>query len=254
MTHHLCQKLFLLALLFIVANLSGCFFEEESQPAPVINAWHQSKANHSFYRVQPGDTIYSIAWMFGLDYRALAEANHLQAPYTISPDQRLAMVNTPPREQPTASAQKKSRFYGSLFPFVTVKENVAPKTTTVTPMMNWVWPTRGRLIERFSPNMANSQGIAIAGKTGQSIHAAAGGEVVYSGDGIRGYGNLIIIKHNSHYLSAYAFNQQNLVSVGNIVQTGNVIARMGKNDAGQTLLYFEIRKNGAPVNPLRYVQ
>ena len=102
--------------------------------------------------------------------------------------------------------------------------------------------------------MAGSQGIAISGKYGQPILAAAKGEVVYSGDGVRGYGNLVIIKHNRHYLSAYAYNQRNLVKVGEVVRRGSVIARMGRNNAGQVLLYFEIRRDGRPINPVQFLK
>ena len=121
------------------------------------------------------------------------------------------------------------------------------------PIAAWAWPTKGELIQNFSTHLEGHPGISIAGKVGQRIRAAANGIVVYSGDGVRGYGNLIIIKHNETYLSAYAFNQQNLVTTGDRVQVGQVIARMGQNDAGRSLLYFEIRRDGVPVNPLKFL-
>ena len=97
------------------------------------------------------------------------------------------------------------------------------------------------------------QGIEVMGKLGQPVNAAVSGEVVYSGSGVKGYGNLIIIKHNENYLSAYAFNEKRLVSLGQKVKAGQEIALMGRNNAGKTLLYFEIRKNGKPVDPLKYL-
>lgn len=216
--------IYFFALLFITSIIISC--ADDHPIAPVVNAWHQPKASSSLYHVQKGDTIYSIAWAFGLDYRALAAANDLQPPYVVSPGQHLKMVPTPRKTfQPVSTSQ-----------------------------FRWYWPAKGRLVERFTARLTGSQGIGIAGEIGQSIHATSAGEVVYSGDGVRGYGNLIIVKHNSNYLSAYAFNQQNLVQVGDFVKANQVIARMGKNDAGRTLLYFEIRYKGKPVDPLLFLR
>ncbi|EKD75156.1 MAG: hypothetical protein ACD_44C00211G0003 [uncultured bacterium] len=212
-----------ISLFFIILSLTSCY--QTHAPAPVVDAWYQAKAKNSIYRVQQGDTIYSIAWAFGLDYRALAQVNHLQLPYTISPGQTLKMVNTPAFHSRPMEAR----------------------------VAMWHWPARGRLVERFTSGMTGSQGIGISGKIGQPIFASASGEIVYSGDGVRGYGNLIIVKNNSNYLSAYAFNEQNFVRVGEFVKANQVIAKMGKNDAGRALLYFEIRYNGKPVNPLRFL-
>ncbi len=224
--------IYFFALLFITSIIMSC--ADDNPIAPVVNAWHQAKASSSLYHVQKGDTIYSIAWAFGLDYRALAAANDLQPPYVLSPGEDLKMVPTP--------HQSSSK--------VTIHE-----TQLVPPSQSiWYWPAKGRLVERFTARMTGSQGIGISGKIGQSIHATSAGEVVYSGDGVRGYGNLIIVKHNSNYLSAYAFNQQNLVQVGDFVKANQVIARMGKNDAGRTLLYFEIRYKGKPVDPLLFLR
>lgn len=120
-----------------------------------------------------------------------------------------------------------------------------------TPISHWQWPARGRLVQRYSNAPDEHPGISISGQLGEVVRAAADGSVVYSSDGVRGYGNLIIIKHNSGYLSAYAFNQQNLVSIGANVKRGQPIARMGRDDAGLTVLYFEIRKDGTPIDPMK---
>lgn len=222
----------------LAVGLSGCF----GQPrlAPVVNGWYQSNAKNT-YRVRHGDTIYSIAWAFGLDYRALVAINHLHPPYAIAQGQQLRMTTTPNGQR--------GRYPQPQEPRPLVSNYTGPSQVSI-----WRWPTRGRLVERFTPGMAGSQGIAIAGRFGQPIVAAAKGEVVYSGDGVRGYGNLVIIKHNRHYLSAYAFNEHNLVKVGDEVPAGSVIARMGRNDAGNTLLYFEIRRDGHPVDPLQFLR
>jgi lipoprotein NlpD len=114
----------------------------------------------------------------------------------------------------------------------------------------WIWPTTGRLSSSFSKN---SKGVKISGQVGQSILASAGGEVVYSGHGLRGYGNLIIIKHNNTFLSAYAHNSKILVKEGETVTKGQKIAEMGNTDSDTVQLHFEIRKNGKPVDPMEYL-
>lgn len=234
---------FLKIVFFIVFSsvfliLSGCY--DEHQPAPVIDAWYQKNAASNHYVVQNDDTIYSIAFAFGLDYRDLVAVNHLSSPYTLRPGQRLVMTHRPPPTSVTAAPAPVSQAPAQFISHVT--------------FARWNWPVKGRLLQRFSRNPSGHPGISIGGQLGEPIRASAGGTVVYSGDGVRGYGNLIIIKHNDSYLSAYAFNQQNLVTVGDSVRAGQRIARMGQNDAGRTLLYFEIRRNGVPVDPLKFLK
>jgi len=239
--------------------MTGC---GETHLAPVVNAWYQTRGASNTYIVRKSDTIYSIAWSFGLDYRALAAANHLVPPYRLSLGQHLTMTTTPARHAVNPVLRQSHQRLRSLLYTQSMQKSVQqmqplisekPKTHHVSFSSQWRWPTRGRLIQSFSRSPSGHPGISISGKQGSPIRAAASGRVVYSGDGVRGYGNLIIIKHNDSYLSAYAFNQQNLVSVGEHVQAGSVIARMGQNDAGRTLLYFEIRRDGVPVNPLPYL-
>lgn len=217
--------------------LTGCY--DANQPAPVIDAWYQKGAASNFYVVRSSDTVYSIAFAFGLDYRDLVAANQLTPPYSLSPGQRLKMTHRPPgQSSPSQPA-----------PPIVRTSVVQPSSRVIV----WHHPAAGRLLARFSRRPDGHPGISIGGKWGEPVRAAADGVVVYSGDGVRGYGNLIIVKHNNSYLSAYAFNQRNLVMVGDHVRAGMVIARMGQNDAGRTLLYFEIRRNGVPVNPLLFL-
>ena len=116
--------------------------------------------------------------------------------------------------------------------------------------VEWIWPAKGRLLEGFSEG---TKGIDIAGKAGEPVTASAGGKVVYSGSGLRGYGKLIIIKHNNTYLSAYAHNNKVLVKEGQTVVKGEKIGEMGSTDTGLVKLHFEIRKNGKPVDPLKHL-
>jgi lipoprotein NlpD len=127
-----------------------------------------------------------------------------------------------------------------------------PQTTEsgLDERINWLWPTQGKILESFSES---SKGVDIAGKTGQAVLASAAGKVVYSGSGLRGYGNLIIIKHNDTYLSAYAHNSKLLIKEGQAVTRGQKIAEMGNTDASLVKLHFEIRKHGKPVDPLQHL-
>lgn len=260
--------------------VSGC--ASSGALAPVVNAWQQPQAAGGFYRVRPGDTLYSIAWQFGLDYRALAQANDLKPPYTIEPGEELTMIAAAgPAAAPssasvitsaTAAPETVAKPEPSQTPSTAkikpratmvsaksrskpknISAKVAPKWST-KPVSGWAWPAKGKIIGSFSTRIGGNQGIDISGKYGEPIKAAASGRVVYSGSGVRGYGNLIIIKHTDSYLSAYAYNKRNLVTDGAWVQRGQTIALMGRNTAGRVMLHFEIRKNGQPVNPLNYLR
>jgi len=133
-----------------------------------------------------------------------------------------------------------------------------PDAPTVPPVaaggdaetVDWAWPAAGRVVERFE---SNSKGLAIGGKVGESVLAAAGGRVVYSGSGLRGYGQLVIIKHNDTYLSAYAHNSRILVKEGQTVTKGQKIAEIGSTDTDRPKLHFEIRRSGKPVDPLAHL-
>ena len=228
------------ALLFFLLFFSGFLLfgcSDETTLAPVVNAWYQPSASN-YYIVRSDDTVYSIAFMFGLDYRDLVAVNHLSPPYQLKAGERLIMTHRPPMQSDNA-------------------QPIYPSQPTVQPSIPsdsaWCSPAKGRLVSQFTTNPSGRPGISIAGQLGDPIYAASSGRVVYSGDGVRGYGNLIIINKNDQYLTAYAFNQHNLVQVGDVVKAGQVIARMGQNDAGHTLLYFEIRQNGVPVDPMKVI-
>lgn len=154
-------------------------------------------------------------------------------------------VNPAPIVQTTPVVEKKARIEDA--PEPSIKE---PYPLSTDSGADWIWPTSGKLLSPFSKN---SKGIKISGQTGQSVVASASGEVVYSGHGLRGYGNLIIIKHNNVYLSAYAHNSKILVQEGESVNKGQKIAEVGNTDTDTTQLHFEIRKHGKPVDPFIYL-
>jgi lipoprotein NlpD len=239
------------------------------------------------YRVRRGDSLHAIAFNFGLDWRDLAGWNSIPAPYTIYPDQELRL--SPPRAQPSrevvtrpapppAGAVSSERPASS--PVSQPSEPVAedrpaggnaaaapppnppaaaipePKTAAAPPLRDperWLWPAEGRLISRFQSNDPARNGIDIGGTEGQPVRAAAAGEVVYSGNGLIGYGELVIVKHSDRMLSAYAHNRRRLVTEGQRVAAGEQLAEMGRNDRNQVLLHFEIRVNGTPQDPLKYL-
>lgn len=224
--------------------LSACGSEHTA--APVENISYQPRALQGAYRVQSGDTLYSIAWSAGLDYRGLALANNLRPPYKLYPGQALLMkAVTVKLQQPKLTHKYKLPKQQAVVYNTPIKAYKKPT--------HWSWPARGKIIARFSNSASGNKGLNIAGVYGERIHATAGGEVVYSGNGVRGYGNLLIIKHNNSYLSAYAFNERIVVKPGSWVKPGQVVATMGRNNSGKAMLHFEIRRNGKPVNPMPYL-
>ncbi|HET8700074.1 MAG TPA: peptidoglycan DD-metalloendopeptidase family protein [Nitrococcus sp.] len=223
------------------------------------------------YVVRPGDTLFSVAWRHDLDYRSIARWNGIEPPYTIYPNQRLRLrpgaassqkaasplprVTTsaakprplPPRSQPLPSKPQPSLAIAE--PIVHAKSDHAKPDSEIV----WQWPAQGTIIQRFRPDGPGLKGITLQGRLGEPVRAAAAGRVVYSGNGLRGYGNLIIVKHSGVYLTAYGYNSELLVREGDRVHGGQVIARMGLGPAHQPATHFEIRRNGKPVDPLQYL-
>lgn len=205
---------------------------------------HPSLVNYDarVHVVQPGDTLYQIAWSYGLDYRALARWNGIRDPDRIYVGQRLSLR---PR---TATAAAPAR---QTTPVAAVSRPRAAPPEPALPPPEWQWPTRGEIVTRFGSREGIGSGIGIAGTSGQPVVASADGRVVYAGTGLIGYGQLVIIKHNETYLSAYGHTEQVRVSQGDDVKRGQQIAQMGYGPQRQPLLHFEIRKNGVPVDPLQ---
>ncbi len=196
------------------------------------------------YTVRSGDTVYSIAWRHGLDYRELARWNRLPADYRIYPGQQLTLkppadMRGEPGEGPRTATPSPP---ATRPPVLAAADNVA----------GWVWPTEGGATA-VSHAATGSQGLTIAGREGQIIRAAAPGKVVYTGSGLLGFGQLVIIKHTNVFLSAYGHNRALSVREGEQVSPGQPIAEMGLGPARKPMLYFEIRYNGRPVDPRLYL-
>lgn len=223
-----------ISVLFIVLILCISACTSERVCAPVVDATTMEQIpQNGVYRVIHGDTLYSIAWRYGLDYRYLAKRNRISRPYAIHSGQ-LLYLNGHTRQ--ALKFNDKPSVVGDKEPTILVKK--------------WYWPTRGRVITTFS---SGNKGIDIKGNWGNPVVAAASGKVVYSGNGLRAYSNLILIKHNSLFLSAYGHNSKALVREGDWVKAGQKIAEMGYARRNLAMLHFEIRREGRPVNPLSYL-
>lgn len=200
------------------------------------------------YSVQPGDTLYSIAWRFDIDYHDLARWNHIDPDYTIYPGQELSLSGPAVKVAGPAPTTTPAPVADATI----VAGTTAPPAAPVGPV-RWRWPADGRIVAEFDPAKPRDQGVDIGGEVGQPIHAAASGKVVYSGSGLIGYGKLIIIKHDEQFLSAYAYNEVLYVKQGDAVHGGDIIARMGTGPHKHPRLHFEIRRDGKPVDPARYL-
>jgi lipoprotein NlpD len=291
-------------LLFLSSFLSGCILSGIGGSA-------------TYYTVQKGDTVYSIAWSAGVDYHKLAEWNGISSSYTIKPGQRLRIRPPAVRDSRRVVGNSESVQQGAERRYHTVKKgetlyrialnnhvsvrqvttwnrlgansNIYPgqklwvepagsgtersgptrsrggkgKRVKVTRAssnsaapakgaIRWIWPVQGKLITNYDKN-SGRKGIDIAGRKGVPIRAAASGTIVYQGSGLRGYGRLIIVKHNNDFLSAYAHCDSFLLKEGSRVKRGMAIARMGATGTNRDQLHFEIRYKGNPVNPLGYL-
>jgi lipoprotein NlpD len=192
--------------------------------------------------VAAGDTLYSLAEDVGVSYKDLARWNNISPPYVIRPGQSLR--TTPPG----ARMAKASRASARNQPKAASSVGVG----SAAKLGPWEWPADGSVVNRFASGGSN-KGLDIAGKRGQPVRAAAPGQVVYKGGGLRGYGQLIILKHNRDFLSAYAHCDRIYVEEGDVIKRGQKIAAMGNSGTDQVKLHFEIRYRGSPVDPLKYL-
>lgn len=254
------------------------------------------------HRVNGGETLYAVAWMYDLDFSALARANNLREPYEITPGQLLTvdLRNAPPppgggsvavvtpvvtatgvqrTPLPSAPLVRQSLPATSTLPDqAPVPANVPPpggapvepqglptnEVSAPVPVapaptgdpaapINWAWPSGGNIVGRFSDAGGDNKGLDFAGARGDPVLAAAAGEVVYAGSGLLRYGDLVILKHNERFLSAYAHNSVILVKEGDRVAGGQKIAELGSSGIDRNMLHFEIRLDGKPVDPQTYL-
>ena len=276
----------LLALLSAMV-LSGC--ANKNRPAPVEDrspnaarapakmvASADNAGKPGFYSVKSGDTLIRIGMDNGQSWRDIARWNNIENPNLIETGQVLRVtppeetgvvvrpvsstnVVTSPAPANTASAPAPASNTASVRPPASAANppnastpaNNLANTDSAEETVSFQWPTRGNVLAGFDE--VKNKGIDIAGKAGDPVLAAADGKVVYAGSGLRGYGNLVILKHNNTYLTAYAHNQSLLVKEDQAIKRGQKIAEMGNSDADQVKLHFEIRRQGKPVDPAKYL-
>lgn len=231
--------------------LSAC----SANRAPV----HDRMAPHSnkltYHIVSRGETLYSIAWRYGVDYKDLARRNGINRQYTIFPGQKVYLSGAAPKAKASTKVVKApaSRSIPSRSKSTTKVVKAPDNVKTTNSRLVWQWPATGEVLAGFSSQKSLNKGVDINGRLGESVLAAAPGVVVYAGSGIRGYGKLLIVKHNEHYLSAYAHNSKLLVQEKGVVKAGQKIAEIGNSGTDRSKLHFEIRREGKPVDPLQYL-
>ena len=234
-------------------GLSGC-----SGFVAIDDKFSKGKPSSNIHVVQKSETLFSLAWRYGWDYKALASANNIRSPYIIHPGQKINIAHSVPKHlRGTKTASKKltkaqKAKYASA-PSAYKKPKKAPQQAIPAGSPNWKWPAKGSVIAKFSAKDPVSKGIDIKGRLGEPVMAAAAGSVVYAGSGLLGYGNLVILKHNDDYLSAYAHNKRLLVKEGQLTKVGQVIAEIGSSGTDNVKLHFEIRRRGKPVDPMIYL-
>lgn len=260
--------------------------------APDYNQIQKGSYKGNTYKVNKGDTMFLIAYLAGMDVKDLASMNNIEEPYSLSVGQTLKISNcsiktitttvpvkTTVSAAPAAPAEPEVTYtpgangtqigsdgtvIGPIKSGVATGGTSTPAFTNNTPVnanvvapvasnVAWQWPTQGKVILGFSNSDGGNKGIDISGSRGQPVKAAASGRIVYAGNALRGYGNLIIIKHNDDFLSAYAHNDKILVSDQQEVKAGQEIAKMGSTGTNAVKLHFEIRYKGKSVDPVRYL-
>ncbi|MBA2648605.1 MAG: peptidoglycan DD-metalloendopeptidase family protein [Legionella sp.] len=233
----------------LVLLLFGCAERRDLAPVSELSSWSFSRFNKT-HRVRPKETLYAIAFHYDADYRQLAHINHLRPPYSLRIGQVLTLQGLVKKHRFLRRQPQKQVYLKPV-------QQLKPKLIYSTPIhkysTGWFWPVKGHVSTSFFPNQGK-KGIDIASKKGEKVVASSGGVVAYSGSGLSGYGNLIIIKHNHEFLTAYGNNSKNLVSEGQQVKAGQVIAETGIVDHKYWGVHFEIRRRGLPVNPLLYLQ
>lgn len=233
------------------AILSGCASK------PQINNPTRYATAPDYYTVRSGDTLSGIAARYGLNYISIADMNDVAPPYRIYVGQSLKLkasannrrTTTTQAVTQTAPIQRQAVTLPTT-PSVTTtpSTNTAPVTPTQVTSLRWVKPSNGAVIENF--NLTNNvKGIRYGGNVGDPVYAAANGQVVYAADGLKEYGNLILIKHIDGYITAYAHNSKMIVKSGENITAGQKIAEMGSSGASRTMLEFQVRLNGKPINP-----
>jgi len=231
-------------LLLLVLFLASC--SSSTIYAPVYSQHAPSKTvSSTAYIVQTGDTLYSIAWQNGKDYKLLAKWNNISWPYTIYKGQKLALVAT-------KSSIKKRKKSLAIKNKVLIKQKITKNTSNNYQKrlkFKWQWPIKVQKLEKERVK----SGVVLFGRSKELVRSSESGKVVYAGNGLKGYGNLLIVMHNDEYLTAYGYNKRLLVKEGFFVKKGQAIAEMGIDNKKRSVLFFEMRRHGKPVSVTKYL-
>jgi lipoprotein NlpD len=287
------QKYWMLLLLPLISVLPACKSTQQLPPVEQLSQPPSIRLN--YHTVSRGDSLYTIAWLYGVDFHELAQINHLSPPYALRNGQKIMLDNnstgrtraasrtvspasgvqvmavqndsavrevtpstttaapsTASHSSPAAAGSDRVARPAPSQPAVS-QSAASTASTTATSSGRWAWPTQGRVISQYSANDPLRKGIDLAGKLGDPVKAAGSGSVVYAGSGLAGYGQLIIIKHDEQFLSAYGHNSKLLVAEGDTVKKGQIIAEVGSSGTDSNKLHFEIRQLGKPVDPMLYL-
>jgi lipoprotein NlpD len=253
------RKLFFI----LLAALAGCV--ESPVKAPVDESFDVPSRRIERHVVSPGETLFSIAWSYGVDYRQLAATNKIAPPYKLVAGRELRLpksierfsiiandVSIPASRRPPPVVDGRAKAAHSAEVQAAGNERVSNSPSAIAKVLEgWRWPAAGSVIDTPAAYAPQRRGIDIRGELGEPVYAANSGKVVYAGSGLVGYGNLLIIKHNDRYLSAYAHNNRLLVGEGKIVKAGDQVAEIGDSGTDSAKLHFEIRCDGKPIDPLR---
>ena len=245
-------------------------------PAPIVEIYQgktfrdvkKSSYSAHTYTVEKGDTLYTISWKSGQDYRDIAKLNGIRPPYNIFPGQRLTLkkssrsivkrsnngtgLSSNSKSNQVVDPPKKQA-YGKSNATVTKEVTTSSGSEFPSKIAAWLWPTKNTVTRGFSNTEHGNKGLDFNGSLGSPILATAAGKVVYTGDALRGYGKLVIVKHSDSFLSAYAHNDSILVKEQQWVRAGQKIATMGKSGSDTVKLHFEVRYKGQSIDPLRYL-
>jgi murein DD-endopeptidase MepM/ murein hydrolase activator NlpD len=223
--------------MYCLLLLASCGNETSGSKAPIYDLTVKDT-----YTVKAGDSLYSIAWLYNLDYIDLAKINKIKSPYGVVVGQAITLYESTSDFAKPKVAKNTKRTVGKLY-------EKWSKNTKVQ-KISWQWPTASRVF-KSNAFLGSSRGIDIATQYRQNIYSAASGTVVYNGSGIKGYGNLVIIKHSNSVLTAYGYSSKSLVQENQKVHKGQKIALAGKDLNGKAVLHFEIRENGKSISPIK---